>query len=100
MVAGDCSSLPRAHKGPFCLELGTPLCLKGEVVLLQAQQERGEQLHETPNFMSRELQVSIPPASGFWCAPEVFRMISPAGAELHFMAGTQHSPEEAGQVAQ
>lgn len=68
--------------------------LKGEVVLLQAQQEKGKQLHEIPSFMSRELNITIPPPSKFWCEPEVFRMISPPQAGLQWQRG-RHTPHSA-----
>lgn len=66
VVAGDCICTPSpggktpAHKHTFGLKLDPPLCLEGEV-LLQAQEESGEHLHETPYFMSRELEGTIPP---------------------------------------
>lgn len=50
-VAGDCVSTPNpggktAYKCPFCLKLNTPLYLKDKVVLLQAQEGKGEYLPE------------------------------------------------------
>lgn len=48
VVAGDCISAPNpggktpVYKRPFCLKLDTPLYLKDNVLLLQAQEGKGE----------------------------------------------------------